>query len=91
MSHADDVIASRLLHLLEKRRPDASICPSEVARSLEEDEPRWRELMPDIRRVAAAMAAAQVIEITRQDVTVDLDEQPAGPIRLRRGPRFKRP
>jgi len=90
MNNSDDVIASRLLLLLEQRSADASICPSDVARSLEQEESRWRALMPDVRRIASAMAAAQVIEVTQGDARIELSLETTGPIRLRRGKRFKR-
>ncbi|RZA13075.1 MAG: DUF3253 domain-containing protein [Proteobacteria bacterium] len=91
MSHPDDVIASRVLQLLEQRAPSASICPSEVARSLEADEPQWRALMPEVRRVARALAAARIIDVTQGDVRLDPDTEAEGPIRLRRGAHFKHP
>lgn len=89
MNHSDDVIASCVLRLLEQRSATASICPSEVARSLEQNEAQWRALMPEVRRVAAALAAAQVIDMTQGDARIDPDSKPEGPIRLRRGMHFK--
>lgn len=91
MIHPDDVIASRVLQLLEQRAIGASICPSEVARSLEQEEPAWRALMPEVSRVARALAAAQIIDLTQGDVRLDPDSEPEGPIRLRRGAHFKHP
>ena len=91
MTHPDDVIASRVLHLLEQRAVGASICPSEVARSLEQDEPAWRALMPEVRRVARALAAAEIIDLTQGDDRLNPDKEPEGPIRLRRGVHFKHP
>jgi len=90
MSVSDDLIASRLLELLSQRDPGASVCPSDVARSLAESEPQWRALMPEVRRVASALAAAGVVQVTQGDAVVDLATEPAGPIRLRRGPAFRR-
>ncbi|VXB13594.1 conserved hypothetical protein [Luteimonas sp. 9C] len=82
---ADDRIAADILALLRVRAPDASICPSEVARRLY-DEASWRTAMPDVRRVACALAAARRIRITQADVVLDPDTPIAGAIRLRRGP-----
>src|SRR4051812_50198083 len=42
--------------LLDQRRPDASICPSEAARAV--DPEGWRELMPAARAAAGRLAAA---------------------------------
>lgn len=90
MTVSDDLIASRLLELLSQREPNASVCPSEVARSLASSEPQWRALMPEVRRVALALAAAGVVLATQGDTVIDLAGAPAGPIRLRRGAAFRR-
>lgn len=81
----DDRIAADIRALLRARAPDASICPSEVARRLY-DETTWRTAMPDVRRVACALAASQRIRITQADVVLDPDIPITGAIRLRRGP-----
>lgn len=81
----DDRIAADIRALLRARAPDASICPSEVARRLY-DATAWREAMPKVRRVACALAAAQRIRITQADVVLDPDIPITGAIRLRRGP-----
>jgi len=44
--------------------------------------------MPDVRRVACALAGEGVIRITQSDVELDPDAPISGPIRLRRGPRW---
>ena len=87
MAPDDTRIATGIRTLLAERAPDASICPSEIARDLWPD-PAWRNAMPDVRRVARQLAAVGVIRITQSDVDLDPDAQPAGPIRLRRGPRW---
>ncbi len=73
-------IEAEILALTEARGPDKSICPSEVARALDED---WRKLMTDVRRGAVRLAEAGRIEILRKGKPID----PAairGVIRLRR-------
>ncbi len=84
----DMTLETRIGELLAARSPDASLCPSEVARSLACGENAWRALMPHIRRVAARMAASGRIRATQGDREVDLDGELRGPIRLRRGDRF---
>lgn len=74
------------MDLLSARRPEASVCPSEVARTVSPDE--WRPLMPLVRRVAGRLASAGRVVATRGATTVD-PEASAGPIRLRRGPAFE--
>jgi hypothetical protein len=81
---ADDEIAAAIERLLAARRPGATICPSEAARALGGDAPAWRALMPAVRRVAAALARAGRVRVTRGGVEVDaLDGR--GPIRIGRG------
>lgn len=83
----DAAIAADIRLLLSDRAPDASICPSEVARRLWPDD-AWRDAMPDVRRVAARLAEIGVIRITQSDAELDPDAPMTGPIRLRRGPRW---
>ena len=79
----DPKIIETIWALLDARSPAASICPSDVARALASDEVTWRASMPDIRRVAAALAAAGLLRVTRGKHTVDAMAG-GGPIRLRR-------
>ncbi|MBV6812850.1 DUF3253 domain-containing protein [Xanthomonas campestris pv. passiflorae] len=88
MQPPDDAqVAALIRHLLAQRRPEQSICPSEVARALSSDAAVWRSLMPQVRAVAAAAASAGVVRVTQQGRTVQLPDV-RGPIRLMRGPRF---
>ncbi|WP_166925657.1 DUF3253 domain-containing protein [Xanthomonas sp. 60] len=83
-----DSLSRCILELLGQRAPAASICPSEVARAQADDEAQWRGLMPSVREAATALARCGVIEITQGGTQLDPDARAAGPIRLRRGPRF---
>lgn len=85
---SDPDIERCVLDLLRSRAETASICPSDVARALTNDEDGWRELMPAVRNVAARMAHRQRLKITQGDATLDPDQISHGPIRLRRGPGF---
>lgn len=81
---ADLAIEASIERLLTARRPGATICPSEVARDLHgDDAAAWRARMPDVRRVAARLAADGALTVTRGGVAVDA-ESPGGPIRLGR-------
>jgi hypothetical protein len=51
------------LDLLYERKPETTICPSEVARALAADE--WRSLMPAVRDVAARLSASGRLTVTR--------------------------
>ncbi|MFL6585410.1 MAG: DUF3253 domain-containing protein [Luteimonas sp.] len=87
MTHDDARIAAEIRTLLDARAPDASICPSDVARRLYPED-TWRGAMPDMRRVACVLAGDGVIRITQSDVVLDPEAPISGPIRLRRGPRW---
>lgn len=69
-------IRAALLDLALRRGSGRSFCPSEVARVL--DASRWRDLMPAVRRVAAAMPE---IRATQAGLDVQADAA-RGPIRL---------
>ncbi len=77
----DQAIVQTLLELLAKRAGGATVCPSDVARVLAPQD--WRPLMPQVRRVAAALAAEGRLRVTRGGVEVDA-ESGGGPIRLGR-------
>ena len=81
---SDDVIAETMLALLDARSIDATICPSEVARALApDDEPAWRGLMPDVRRVAGSLADRGLVRVTQRGRSVDATTA-RGPIRVGR-------
>lgn len=78
----DHKIIDTIRTLLEARCASASICPSDVARALASEEKAWRGLMPQIRRVAAALVTAGELSATRGNEAVD-PLVAGGPIRLR--------
>ncbi|MBB4757969.1 hypothetical protein XarjCFBP7653_19510 [Xanthomonas arboricola] len=89
MLRIDDAqIVAAIRALLARRLPEQSICPSEVARALSEDETRWRALMPQIRAVAAHLASKDVVRVTQRGDVVDLGTV-RGPVRLMRGRHFE--
>jgi Protein of unknown function (DUF3253) len=67
--------------LLDRRSPEASICPSEAARAV--DPQGWRDLMPDARAAAGRLAAAGSAEVTQGGQVVDVTTA-HGPVRVRR-------
>jgi len=79
----DARIAAAIFELLDARAAPATICPSDAARALAHDEPAWRALMPEVRRVAAALAAAGQLRVTQHGADVDALTA-RGPIRLGR-------
>jgi len=71
----------RILELLGRRAADASICPSEAARSV--DPEGWRDLMPEAREAAGRLAAAGSVEVMQGGEVVDV-RSARGPVRVRR-------
>ena len=69
-----------ILSLLEQRDPGKTICPSEVARALDDD---FRPLMDVVRDAAVELRRRGVIEVTQGGRPVD-PAAARGPIRLRR-------
>jgi uncharacterized protein DUF3253 len=77
----DRALERTLGDLLDRRRPDASVCPSEAARTVDPD--GWRELMPAARAAAGRLAAAGAVEVTQRGEVVDVATA-RGPVRVRR-------
>jgi len=75
-------IAATILTLLAARAPDASICPSEVARAIAPN--GWRPLMPAVREVARRLAREGRLELRQRGATIAPDADVKGPIRLAR-------
>ena len=78
-----DPIETSILALTAARGPDASICPSEVARALQPGD--WRPLMTPVRQAALRLQAAGRVEILRKGRAVAA-EAVRGVIRLRAAP-----
>lgn len=74
-----EAVAAAILLAVRQRGPDRTLCPSEVARSL--DPAGWRALMPAVRAVAAELAAEGAICVTQRGRPVDANDA-RGPIRL---------
>jgi hypothetical protein len=78
---SDEQVAAVLMDLAHRRGRGASFCPSEAARALAQD---WRALMPEVRRVAAVLAAEGRLQATQKGRPVH-PTAARGPIRLRLG------
>jgi hypothetical protein len=81
VADVDEVLERTIGALLDQRRPEASICPSEAARAV--DPEGWRELMPAARVAAGRLAAAGQVQVTRRGEVVDVATT-RGPVRVRR-------
>ena len=68
-------VAAAILHLVDARGPDKSICPSEAARALAEAKgaagDEWQSLLGDVRQAAVSLAQAGRIEILRKGKQID--------------------
>jgi len=73
-----------IIELLSSRKPESSICPSDVARALGTPD-GWRDLMDPVRAAAGELVSEGTVIVTQGSQTVDL-ETVKGPIRIRRGP-----
>ncbi len=74
-------LEQEILKLLDRRAREATICPSEAARSVF-GEDGWREQMEATRQAARRLVARGEIEITQRGKAVD-PTTAKGPIRLR--------
>ena len=81
MDDVDARLERTIGELLDQRRPEASICPSEAARAVDPD--GWRDLMPAARSAAGRLAAAGDVEVTQGGAVVDVATA-HGPVRIRR-------
>ena len=80
--NATDVrLEETIVTLLNARARDATICPSDAARTIGGEE--WRDLMEPARRAARRMVARGDLQITQGGSVVD-PSTAKGPIRLRR-------
>ncbi|CUR59690.1 conserved hypothetical protein [metagenome] len=82
MPDIDTRLEAAILELLASRAPTATICPSDAARAVG-DEDSWRELMDPARAAAARLVDRGEVEITQGGEVVDLATA-KGPIRIRR-------
>jgi len=74
-----DDIRRQMLTILRERGPEKTACPSEVARRVRPE--KWRDILPDVRRVAAKLQKAGRVEVTQGGEPVD-PQSASGPIRL---------
>jgi Protein of unknown function (DUF3253) len=95
MADPQKVLQPHLDRLLASRDPPKTCCPSEVARALGPEELgaaefcTWRDAMPAIRRIVAAMRKRGEVEVLQRGSVLEGDlgedlERVVGPIRIRR-------
>jgi hypothetical protein len=77
----DRRLEATILELLGRRARASTICPSEAARAVG-DEDTWRELMEPARRAARRLVDRGEVEVTQAGKVVD-PATATGPIRIR--------
>ncbi|MEM8707376.1 MAG: DUF2256 and DUF3253 domain-containing protein [Actinomycetota bacterium] len=77
----DEHLEVAILDLLAGRAGGATICPSEAAKVVSQDD--WRDLMEPARSAARRLVAAGDVVITQKGAVVD-PSTAKGPIRIRR-------
>ena len=78
----DEQLEASILSLLDQRAGGATICPSDAARAVGEED-TWRDLLEPARRAARRLVEAGRVEITQGGRVVD-PSTAKGPIRIRR-------
>ena len=78
---SDADIESVMLALIAKRGLHSSACPSEVARSLSDN--NWRALMPRVRDLAWQLMQLGQLDISQGGVSIAGNARVVGPIRIR--------
>ena len=77
----DDRLEAAILDLLDRRARTSSICPSDAARAVG-DEDGWRDLMEPARAAARRLVDAGRVQVTQRGRVVD-PSTATGPIRIR--------
>lgn len=77
----DQRLEASIMALLDARAVDATVCPSEAARDVGQDD--WRDLMEPARRAARRLVDQGRVQMTQHGQVVD-PSRAKGPIRIRR-------
>lgn len=81
VTDTDRRLESTIIELLDTRAATSTICPSDAARAVGDED--WRDLMEPARRAARRLVADGVVDITQGGNVVD-PSTAKGPIRIRR-------
>jgi hypothetical protein len=82
VSDVDRRLEAAITDLLDRRARTSTICPSDAARLVGDDD-TWRDLMEPARRAARRLVAQGDVEITQGGRVVD-PSTAKGPIRIRK-------
>ncbi|TXC70819.1 DUF3253 domain-containing protein [Sphingomonas ginsenosidivorax] len=67
--------------LVDRRAPEATVCPSEVARAIATTADAWRDAMPAVHAAVDGLVADGVVSLSWKGVPLAVR---AGPYRIRR-------
>ncbi|MBB2988009.1 DUF2256 and DUF3253 domain-containing protein [Terracoccus luteus] len=81
VNDTDRELEATMERMLDARSRSSSLCPSEVARAVGDDD--WRDLMEPARNAARRLVAAGKAEVTQGGQVID-PSRAKGPIRVRR-------
>ena len=79
--NVDQQLEAAILELLAARAATSTICPSDAARAVGDE--NWRDLMEPARRAARRLVDAGEVQITQGGSVVD-PSTAKGPIRIRK-------
>lgn len=77
-----ETIQAKIMQVLQEAGTGKSICPTQIAKSLYPDDPKWNRHVREVRREAINMAKEQKITILRKGKPTDPNEDIKGVIRL---------
>jgi len=75
-------VREMILIMVQRRGPEKTVCPSEVARALWKGS-EWRGMMELVRSVGWGLAEEGEIVITQRGHVLSADQDARGPIRFR--------
>ncbi|HEX7303056.1 DUF3253 domain-containing protein [Lentzea sp.] len=84
MSAVEERLGRAILELAGARGPAKSICPSEAARAVGDDD--WRDLMEPARAIARELAAQGRVVVTSGGEVLSPRQEWRGPIRISAAP-----
>ncbi|HUQ60902.1 DUF3253 domain-containing protein [Lentzea sp.] len=84
MSAVEQRLEQAILDLAGARGPARSICPSEAARAVGDDD--WRDLMEPTRTVARELAAQGRVVVTSGGKVLSPNDEWHGPVRISAAP-----
>ena len=78
---SEDPVCEAVLALLAARAEGLTICPSEVARMLADDEQAWRDVMPAVHAAVDHLIADGSVQLSWKGESLETRE---GPYRIAR-------